>query len=242
MSGHSKWASIKHKKGAADAKRGIIFTKMAKNITVAVKEGGGDGNPDSNFKLRVAIQAAKAANVPNDNIDRAIKRGTGEIEGGVIEEVLYEGMGPQNIPVIVKVLTDNRNRAAASIKHLFTKYGGQLGSSVKWQFDFKGVIRIDKENLGNKKLEDIELEIIDLGAEDIKETDDAIIIICDTSNLQKINDGLSGMEIEADSVQPEYVPKDPIEADEALQKKLEPFFEALDDDEDVDDYYTNLAE
>src|SRR3989344_404513 len=142
MSGHSKWSQIHRQKGAADAKRGAIFTKLGKNISIAARLGGGD--PATNFRLRLAVDQAKAANMPKDNIDRAIKRGTGEIAGGTIETIAYEGFGPEGSAFIIECLTDNRNRTAANIKHYLTKYGGSLGTpgSVSWQFEQKGIVRV----------------------------------------------------------------------------------------------------
>jgi len=142
MSGHSKWAQIKRQKGATDQKRGNLFTKLAKGITIAARDGGGD--PASNFKLRLAVDQAKQSNMPKDNIERAIKRGAGELEGGQIEEAIYEGFGPSGVAIIIETLTDNKNRTVSNVKHILTKYGGGLGSSnsVLWQFERKGVVRI----------------------------------------------------------------------------------------------------
>ena len=154
MSGHSKWANIKRTKGAADAKRSSLFTKLARVITVAARDKGGD--PEMNFSLRLAIEKAKAANMPKENIERAIKRGTGEIKGeAAIEELIYEGFGPGGIAIIIKCLTDNRSRTAAQMKHILTSHGGSLGSpnSVMWQFEQKGVIRISNEKLAGKNLD-----------------------------------------------------------------------------------------
>ena len=162
MSGHSKWSTIKRAKAVTDAKRGAIFTKLGNLITMAVRDKG--SSPDTNFGLRMAIEKAKQANMPKDNIERAIKRGTGELGGGQIEELTYEGFGPANSQFIIKCLTNNKNRSAANIRHLFTKYGGSLGS-VMWNFEKKGVIRINSEELKlkNIKLDDFEFEIIDAG-------------------------------------------------------------------------------
>ena len=169
MSGHSKWATIKHKKGALDAKRGKIFTRLIKEIMVAAKAGGGD--PDGNPRLRSAIAAAKAENMPNDNISRAIKRGTGEIEGASYEDITFEGYGPGGVAIIVEVLTDNRNRAVSEIRHAFSKNGGNLGEtgSVGYMFSKKGVIIVAKSAAGEDKLTEIVLEP---GADDLNDDGD----------------------------------------------------------------------
>src|SRR5262245_34671418 len=164
MSGHSKWATIKRKKGAKDAARGKIFTRFIREITIAARMGGGD--PNGNPRLRTAIAAAKAANMPNDNIDRAIKKGTGELEGTTIEEIIYEGYGPMGVAILVEVATDNRNRTASEIRHLFTKFGGNLGAvgSVLWMFDEKGVIGVDRKGVTEEQVLEAALEA---GAEDV---------------------------------------------------------------------------
>lgn len=242
MSGHSKWSTIKRAKGAADAKRSSLFTKLAKAITVAAKEKGGD--PDTNFNLRIAIAKAKSANMPKDNIAKSIKRGTGGLEGGVIEELYYEGFGPAKVAIIIKCLTDNKNRTAQNIKHHFTKAGGSLGgpNSVAWQFDKKGVIRIANEKLNEQNMDELELQIIDLGAQDIKKTGEALIIYTKIEDLQNVSKRLEKRGIKIEYAEIEYVPKETIEVSQDDNKKLEKFFEALDNDEDVDDYYTNLNE
>jgi len=242
MSGHSKWATIKRAKGAADAKRSAIFTKLARAITVAAREKGGD--PITNFGLRLAMEKAKAANMPKDNIERAIKRGTGELEGAAIEELFYEGFGPGKVAVIVKCLTDNKNRTAQSIKHLFSKFGGSMGdpNSVSWQFEKKGVIRIELEQFAGKDMDELELEIIDLGAQDILKTNDAVIVYTNMEDLQDVSKGLEDLGFNVEYAEIEFVPKDRIEISKEEQSKLDNFLEALDDDEDVDDYYTNVKE
>ena len=249
MSGHSKWANIKRTKGAADTKRASLFTKLAKSITVAAKEKGGE--PDSNFSLRLAMEKAKAANVPKEKIERAIKRGTGEIKGETIEELTYEGFGPGGTTLIIKCLSDNKNRTASQIKHILTSYGGSLGSpnSVMWQFEQKGVIRIDKEKLAGlswpkpgKNLNDLELQIIDLGAQDIDKEEDAWVIYTKIEELPKVSNKLKETGLEIDYAEIEYVPKEKISLAKELIEKNQKLFEALDDDEDVDNYYTNLKE
>jgi YebC/PmpR family DNA-binding regulatory protein len=182
MSGHSKWSSIKHKKAAKDAKRGKLFTKMIKEITVAARHGGGDinGNP----RLRTAVLTAKANSMPNDNIDRAIKKGTGELEGAAYEEVQYEGYGPGGTAILVQVLTDNKNRTVQEIRHLFTRYGGNLGENgcVAWMFDKKGLITIDKAQVDEDRLFSLAL---DAGAEDVRDEDGTFEILTSPEDFDK---------------------------------------------------------
>src|SRR5947209_3393835 len=165
MSGHSKWAGIKHKKAIVDAKRGQAFTRLSREIQISAREGG--GSTDSNFRLRLAVQKAREANMPADRIDHAIRRGTGELAGANLEEVRYEGYGPAGVAVMVDALTDNRNRTSASMKHLFSKYGGNLGesNSVGWMFDRKGVVEVDADG---KDAEEVGLAAIEAGAEDVQ--------------------------------------------------------------------------
>ena len=242
MSGHSKWATTKRAKGATDAKRAILFTKLAKIITVAARGKGGD--PTTNFSLRLAMDKAKAANMPRENIDRAIKRGTGEIEGAAIEEMVYEGFGPGGVAVIVNCLTDNKNRAVSELKHIFSKAGGSLGGpgAVAWQFEHKGVIRLDNEQLVGKNWDELEMQLIDLGAQDIKKEEAGITIYCAISDLQKVKKGLEDLGFSLEDAGMEYVAKEKIKVDQETEQKLTEFFEALDENEDVDDYYTNLSE
>jgi len=242
MSGHSKWATTKRAKFATDAKRAAIFTKLARVVTVAAREKGGD--PATNFSLRLAIEKAKAANMPKENIDRAIKRGTGEIKGETIEELTYEGFGPGGTALIIKCLSNNKNRTASQIKHILTSNGGSLGSpnSVLWQFELKGVIRIENEKLAEKNLEELELQIIDTGAQDIAKEEDSLIIYTKPEDLQKISTSLKTLGLEADYAEIEYVAKERITISEELKEKNQKLFEALDEEEDVDNYYTNLKE
>jgi YebC/PmpR family DNA-binding regulatory protein len=242
MSGHSKWATTKRAKGATDAKRAILFTKLAKLITVSAREKGGD--PVTNFSLRLAMDKAKAANMPKENIERAIKRGTGELEGATIEELVYEGFGPGGMAVIVKCLTDNKNRTSSGLKHLFSDAGGSLGGpgAVAWQFEQKGVIRITAEQLANKNWDELELQLIDLGAADINKTVELVTIYCAIADLQKIKKFLEDQGFTLEAAQIEYVAKEKIKVDDETGQKISNFFEALDDNEDVDDYFTNLGE
>jgi YebC/PmpR family DNA-binding regulatory protein len=239
MSGHSKWATTKRAKAVVDAKRGAIFTKLANLITIAAKEKGGD--PDTNFSLRMAIEKAKTANMPKDNIERAVKRGTGELAGEQITELIYEGIGPANSQFVIKSLTDNKNRSASNIRHLFTKHGGSFGS-VMWNFEQKGIVRISNEELKNKNLnnENFELELIDAGAQDIKKEDEGITVFSNTEDLQKVKKLLDDRNAGTESADLEYVAKDETDPAEADKEKIEKFIEELDECEDISDYYTNV--
>ncbi|HAZ16765.1 MAG: transcriptional regulator [Candidatus Jacksonbacteria bacterium RIFCSPLOWO2_02_FULL_43_9] len=240
MSGHSKWASIKHKKGATDQKRGILFSRISKNIIIAAKHGGGD--PATNLTLRLAIDAARSANMPNDNIKRAIDRATGKADGAQIEEVLYEGFGPGGVAVLVSAATDNKNRTTGNVRHLFSKYGGSMGTtnSVAWMFEQRGVIRIEKPT--NIDGDDFQLQLIDAGAEDISLSDDGIRITTPPSDLIKIKNSIEQMSLPVEYAQIEYIPKQIISIDAETQAKIDTFFEALEEDEDVSNYYSNLEE
>src|ERR1700712_5745362 len=199
MSGHSKWATIKHKKGALDAKRGKIFTRLIKEITIAAKTGGG-GAPDGNPRLRGAIAAAKAENMPADNIKRAIQRGTGELEGVSYEEMSYEGYGPGGAAVIIDVLTDNKNRAVSEIRHAFSKNGGNLGTegAVSWMFTKKGVISISKDAAGEDKLMEIVLES---GAEDLNDEGEHWEILCDPADFEAVTEALKAAKIKTETAE-----------------------------------------
>lgn len=240
MSGHSKWATTKRQKAITDAKRGAVFTKLSNIITIAAREKGGD--PDTNFSLRMAIDKARAANMPKDNIERAIKRGTGELAGAAIEEMVYEGLGPAKSQFIVKCLTDNRNRAAANIRHLFTKHGGAFGSVI-WNFGQKGAVRISKDELTGNKLgaEEFELELIDAGAQDIIKEDEGITIYAKPEDLQKVKKFLEEKNIKTESAEIEYIAKEDLALSGEDKGRVEKFIEELEDNEDVADYYTNVA-
>lgn len=237
MSGHSKWATIKRKKGAQDAKRGAVFTKLASLITVAAREKGGD--LDTNFTLRMAIDKAKQANMPKENIERAIKRGTGELEGEQILEYIYEGIGPANSQFIVRALSDNKNRSAAEIRHAFTKFGGSLGT-VMWNFEQKGVVRIIKEKLGDINIEELELDLIEAGADDIQIEEEGVTIYTKMEDLQNVKKFLDDKKIETESAEIEYIAKDETEVSDEDREKIEKFIEVLDESDDVTDYYTNV--
>jgi YebC/PmpR family DNA-binding regulatory protein len=236
MSGHSKWATTKRAKAVTDAKRSAVFTKVARLITVAAREKGGDIS--ANFSLRMAIDKARAANMPKDNIEKAIKRGTGELDGGTIEELVYEGIGPANSQFIVKVLTDNKNRSASEIRHLFTKSGGSLGS-VAWNFVQKGVIRISnfKFQISN---DEQELELIEAGVDDILKEEEGITLYTKPEDLQKVKKFLDDKQINVESAEIEFVAKDEAAVRESDREKFEKFIEALEENEDVSDYYVNV--
>lgn len=238
MSRHSKWSKIKHHKGPADVKRGAMFTKLAKNITVAAREGGGD--PNFNFKLRMAVEQARAGNMPKDNVERAIKKGTGELAGEQIESVYYEGYGPGGVAVLVEALTDNRNRTAGSIKHAFSAHGGNLGSvgAVKWMFESKGVISIEQDKPLN---ETAELAMIDAGADDVVFADNEVIVTTASENLMKLKEAADKAGLKVVSAESEWIAKDKTPWPEgADREKLEEMLAILEDDEDVNAVYSNV--
>jgi YebC/PmpR family DNA-binding regulatory protein len=238
MSGHSKWATTKRAKAVVDAKRGAIFTKLGNLITIAARKGG---DPAANFNLRMAIDKGKAVNMPKENIDRAIKRGTGELGGAVIEDLIYEGIGPAKTQFIIKSLTDNKNRSASTIRHLFTKYGGSFGA-VMWNFELKGVIRIMNYELRIKNYEnndEFELELIDAGAADIRKEEEGITIYTNPEDLQPVSQFLESKKIGTESAEIEYVAKEQVDLDSEEQEQAQKFIDELDDNEDVSDYYTN---
>jgi YebC/PmpR family DNA-binding regulatory protein len=244
MSGHSKWATTKRAKAVVDAKRGAIFTKLANQIIIAAREKGGDQN--TNFGLRIAVEKARAANMPKDNIERAIKRGTGELGGEAIAEYIYEGIGPAKSQFIVKALTDSKNRSAANIRHIFSKYGGAM-SSVMWNFEQKGVIRIMNEDLPAqaglkvKDADEFELELIDTGADDILQEDEGTTIYVKPENLQKVKQFLDSKNIKTETAEMEYIAKEESNLDDTAKEQVQKFIDELDGDEDVSDYYSNIA-
>jgi YebC/PmpR family DNA-binding regulatory protein len=244
MSRHSKWSKIKHQKGADDVKRSALFTRLSKNITLAVREGGG-GDPKMNFKLRLAIDQAKAVNLPKDTVDRAIQKGLGAgADGTVIERVQYEGFIPGGAAIIIESLTDNRNRTSGVIKNFLGKHGGNLGlpNSVAWMFERKGVIRISNYKNSVPNLDDFQLKMIDLGAEDIQTEEEDLVIYTKPENLQNLREALEKEKIVPDYTETEFVPKEKINIDDPAQKeKIENLLDELDENEDVDNYYTNLG-
>ncbi len=235
MSGHSKWATTKRAKAVNDAKKGAIFTRIGRLIAMAARDKGGD--PETNFSLRMAIDKAKQANMPKDNIDKAIKRGTGELQGEVIEELTYEGFGPAKAQFIVKTLTDNKNRSAANIRHMFSKCGGSLGS-VMWNFEQRGVIRISNDEFRMTN-DEMELMLIEAGAQDIIKEEEGVTIITDVDGLQAVKKLLEEKKIQTETADTEYVAKEEMKVEGEDKAKLEAFIEELDDNEDVSNFYTN---
>jgi len=238
MSGHSKWSTIKHKKGAADAKRGKVFTRIIKEMTIAARLGGGD--PDGNPRLRAAVAEAKASNMPKDNIDRAIKRGTGEIEGVIYEEVTYEGYGPGGVAIIVEAMTDNGNRTTPEIRHTFEKHGGNLGTpgSVRFQFDKKGYFAIEKSAVGEDKLMEIAL---DAGADDLQTDDPEMYeIYTAPASFEAVRQALEANKIPTVEGKLDMIPSTYVAVDEAKAKGIMRLLEILDDHDDVQNVYSNL--
>lgn len=238
MSGHSKWASIKHKKGAADAKRGKIFTKLIREITVAAREGGGD--PDANPRLRLAIQKGKEANMPADNIERGIKKGTGELEGISYENVSFEGYAQGGVAVIVEGLTDNKNRTTSEVRAAFTKRGGNMAGagSVAFQFDQKGVFLVKKANANEDELLDVALEA---GAEDLTSDEDFYQITCAPHDFDKVRTGLTEKNVKIESGELSMVPKTTIKVGDLEDaKKVLALVDDLEDNDDVQNVYSNF--
>jgi len=234
MSGHSKWTQIKRQKGITDHKRSAIFTKLGNVISIASREGGEDS--ESNFKLRLAIEKAKQANMPKENIERAIKRGAGKLEGSKIEEIIYEGFGPNGIPLIIEVLTDNKNRAAANIKSILNKHNGSLSgpNSVLWKFKKCGVVKINKSKITN--LEEFELKLMDLQIEDIEEENEKLIIYTKLKEFQKIKEKLEEQKIEIEYSEIEWINKEKIDFT-AIKEKMEKILEELNDEIDVNNVF-----
>lgn len=238
MSGHSKWHTIKHKKGALDAKRGKIFTKLIKEITVAARTGG-SGDPDANARLRKAIADAKAQNMPNDTIERAIKRGTGEIEGVAYEEITYEGYGPGGVAVLIETMTDNRNRTVAELRHLFSKNGGNLGESgsVAWMFEKKGYIVVDKAARSEEELFEIAIEA---GADDVRDDGDAFEIFTSPENFDAVLEAVKNAGIEPQAASISMIPQNYIRLEGADAKQMLKLYDVLEDHDDVQKIYANF--
>ena len=237
MSGHSKWASIKHKKGATDAKRGKLFTKLARAITVAAREGGGD--PDGNATLATAIQKARDQSMPKDNIQRAIDRGTGEGPDGVaVERILYEGYGPGGVAILVDAMSDNRNRTGSEIRHAFDRHNGSLGepNSVAWIFEKRGVILVD----GERYDEDDLMVAIDAGAEDVVDDDGTFRVLSAPADLSAVRSALEDAGVDIESSDLAMEPKNTVEVEEGDAKTLLNLIEALDDHDDVDAVHANF--
>jgi YebC/PmpR family DNA-binding regulatory protein len=235
MSGHSKWSTIKHKKGAADAKRGKIFTRIAKEITIAAREGG---DTDANTALRLAVDKAKAANMPKDNIERAIKRGTGELEGGELTDAIYEAYGPHGIGILVEVVTDNRNRAVADVRHAVNKYGGTMAEAgaVSWQFARKGYISIS----GTVDNDEVFLVAADAGADDVQFSDELVEIYVELEAFQAVRQALDEAGIHMDEASLIYDPNNPMELDAGQSVQVMNLIERIEELDDVQNVYTNL--
>jgi len=238
MSGHSRWSTIKHKKGATDAKRGKTFTRLIKEITVAARSGGGDinGNP----RLRAAVNEAKANNMPKDTVERAVKRGTGEIEGATYEEVTYEGYGPGGVAIMVEAMTDNPNRTTPEIRHIFEKNGGNLGThgSVRFQFDRKGYFAVEKKAVGEDKLMEVALEA---GADDLQtDSPDAYEIYASPDSFEQVRQALEKSNIPTIEAKIGQIPSMYVKLDEAKAKQTMRLLEMLDDQDDVQNVWSNF--
>lgn len=239
MSGHSKWANIKHKKGKADAARGKITTKIGREITIAVQMGGPD--PTGNMRLKLALSKAKANNIPKDNIQRAIKKGQGAAEGGNYEEITYEGYGPAGVAVMVSALTNNRNRTAADVRHVFSKSGGNMGETgcVNWMFKRKGVFSIDVEENEGLTEDDLMMIALDAGAEDVKSEECAFEIITQPEDFDAVEKALADNNVEVAMAEITMIPDTMAELDEEGVAKVQKMLDLLDDLDDVQDVYTN---
>jgi len=239
LSGHSKWSSIKHKKGAADAKRGQLFSKLSRAIIVAAKEGGGD--PANNLALQNAIEKAKSYSMPKDNIDRAIAKGSGaDADADAFESIVYEGYGPEGVAVIVEALTDNRNRTAADVRHLFAKHGGNLGTTgaVAWQFDRRGVVVVAGEGVDE---EELFLAAADAGADDIEQDGDVFQVTSAPESLAAVRAAIEAAGFAVDSAELQLVPKTTVAIDdEAKARQVVRLIEALEENDDVQDVYANF--
>jgi len=237
MSGHSKWSTIKHKKAATDAKRGKLFTRLAREITVAAGKGGGD--PDTNFSLRLAMDKAKGANMPKDNIERAVKRGTGELKGEELVEVMYEGYAPNGVALLVQVLTDNKNRTVAEIRRILTRQSGTLADAgaVAWQFDRKGYIAITPDGVD----EDTVFEIaVEAGAEDVVFGDDLIEVYAELENFQAVRRALEEAGIRFETADLAMIPKTTMQLAEKETLQVMGIIDALEELDDVQQVYSNL--
>ena len=239
MSGHSKWSSIKHKKGAADAKRGKLFSKLSRSIIVAAKEGGGD--PSANLALQNAIEKAKSYSMPKDNIDRAIAKGSGaDADASAFETVIYEGFGPSGVAVIVEALTDNRNRTASDVRHTFAKHGGNLGTTgaVAWQFERRGVVLVPADGVDEDELF---LAAADAGADDVEQDGDVFEVTSAPENLSAVRGAIEAAGFSIESAELSLIPKTTVAVDdEAKARQLMRLIDALEDNDDVQDVYANF--
>ncbi len=237
MAGHSHWANIQRSKGVADAKRGKVFSKLSRYIMIAARAGGGD--PDANLKLRYAIDKARAVSMPKDNIERAIKKGTGTLEGETYDEIQYEGYAPGGAAILIDITTDNRNRTNGEIKKIFEKGGGKIGTpgTVAWMFDRKGIILLDASQVTEEQLMDVALEA---GAQDIQHEGSNFVVSCDPSSFTSVQEALAKAKLAAISSELTYEAKTPMEADAETQQKTLKLVEMLDDHDDVQNVYCNL--
>jgi len=237
MSGHSKWSTIRRKKEKADAQRGKMFSKFITEITIAAREGGGD--PEGNSRLRTAISMAKSANMPAQNIDRAIKRGTGELPGVIIEEIIYEGYGPGGVAMLVDCVTDNRNRTTADVRRIFTKHGGNMGSAgcVSWMFAPKGVVIVERSKVDEDTILGIAL---DAGAEDVKSDENTYEIITDLSNLEDVKKALEAKKVEYSSAERTKIPQTTVKLAGKKAEHMLKLMEAIEELDDVQNVYANF--
>lgn len=237
MSGHNKWSTIKHKKGAADAKRGKMFSKLIKEITIAARMGGGD--LDGNPRLRTAVNTARAANMPKENIERAVKRGTGEIAGVTYEEIVYEGYGPGGVAVLVEALTDNKNRTVAEIRHIFDKYSGNLGESgcVAWMFDKKGVIEIAAEGLSEDDVMELALEA---GAQDVKREGDTFEITAEPSDFEPVRKAVEDKGWKVELAEITMIPQNTVKLSGKKAEQMLKMMDVLDDHDDLQTVFANF--
>jgi YebC/PmpR family DNA-binding regulatory protein len=236
MSGHSKWATIKRKKAATDSARGKVFTKIIKEITIASRDGGGD--PDINPRLRLAIQNAKASNMPQDNITRAIKKGTGELEGVHYDEITYEAYAPHGIAVMIECVTDNRNRTVAELRHLIAKQNGNLGESgsVAWMFERKGVVTVNKDNHSEDDVMEI---ILDAGADDLKTEDEYFEVISKVENFEKVRKAIESNKYKIEHASIQMIAKNTLALDEKNTADVIRFLEAVEEHDDVQNIFSN---
>lgn len=238
MSGHSKWANIKHKKEKEDAWRGKAFTKVARQITIAAREGGGD--PDANFRLRIAVDAARAINMPGENITRAIKRGTGELDNVAYEELMYEGYAPGGVALLIEIATDNRNRTAGDVRWILSKHGGNLGESgcVAWMFEKKGVVTVSGDKLPAE--DELMLQALEAGAEDMVATDDGYDIICSPTDFPQVQDNLHKAGLPITAAELDMRPKTTVTLGESEARRVFNLIDALEEHDDVQTVYSNL--